>query len=330
MIILSTTADVIRLVTTSANALDVHASWVDNQAATATPYTPGRSNTAIAAAATTTVLGSPAAATQRQLKKFMACARGGANTVTVEFYDGTTAFRQMQVALAVGEALEYEDLAGWIVRDGTGSIKTTGLGPGRLIRAPQVLTSGTSYNPPAGCNGIMVELVGAGGGGGGVAAAAAGQIALAVGGGSGGYAARFYANPPAACTYAIGAAGVAGNNAGAVAGTGGATTFTDGTTLVTANGGIGAPASIATGTTDVWSLGGAGAAISTNGNVNQGGQPGDPANRCVNTGLANQGISGSGGPGPWGGQGIGRITTGAGNNAVANSGAGGGGALALA
>ncbi|HET6280546.1 MAG TPA: hypothetical protein VFH73_06255, partial [Polyangia bacterium] len=117
MIILTGAADVIRLVTTSANALDVHVSWVDNQTATATPYTPGRTNTAIAAAATTTVLAAPAPSTQRQVKKVMACARGGANTVTVEFFDGTTAFRQLQVTLASGETLEYEDLCGWSVRD---------------------------------------------------------------------------------------------------------------------------------------------------------------------------------------------------------------------
>jgi hypothetical protein len=130
MIILSGTSDVIRLVTTAAVALDVHASWVDNQTATATPYTPGRTNTAITTATTTTVLAAPAASTQRQLKKLMANARGGANTVTVEYFDGATAFRQLQVALLTGESIEYEDLAGWAIRDANGVLKTIGAGGG--------------------------------------------------------------------------------------------------------------------------------------------------------------------------------------------------------
>ena len=204
--------------------------------------------------------------------------------------------------------------------------------PGRLL-AIQVLTTGTvSYAKTAGTTMAWVRGWGAGGGGGGVAAAAAGQISMAVGGGGGAYFERLYTALGAGpFTVAVGGGGVAGANTGALAGGGGNTTFTDGTTLCTALGGQGAPAFIATGTTAVMNLGGAGAAIATNGQINRGGAHGGPCWRVVNTGLANQGLSGDGAPGPLGGgQGQGRITSGAGNSATANSGAGGGGALALA
>lgn len=331
MIILSATADIIRVVTASANAVHVHASWVDNQVATATPYTPGRTNTSIASAATTTVLASPAASTQRQLKKLIISSAGGTgNTVTVQFFDGSAAYQIISVTLAFGETLEYEDLAGWLVHDATGALKTTGVGGGRLIRAPQVLTSGTTYNPPAGCNSIVVECIGGGGGGGGTVLAGAGLCAMGGGGGGGGgYARRYYANPPQGCTIAIGAAGVAGANTGALAGNGGATTFTDGTTLMTANGGTGSPAQIAAGAAAAVTLGGAGAVISTNGNVNWAGTEGENGLRFA-AGAANQGLGAGGGPGPMGGGGgASRITSGNGNNAVANTGGGGGAALAL-
>lgn len=322
MIILATVSDVIRLVTSSANALDVHASWVDNQTATATPYTPGRTNTAIAAAATTTVLAAPAASTQRQLKKLTACARGGANTVTAQFFDGTTAYQALSVALASGETLEYEDGAGWLVRDATGALKTTGVGPGRLIRKPQVLTAGTTYNPPAGCNAIRVRLLAGGGGGGGTTSVAV-SAAVGAGGASGGYAEKYYANPPAACTYAIGAGGTAGAATGGTGGTGGNTTFTDGTTLVTANGGLGGTGE-AGGTVAAAVLGGAAPAVSTNGDLNGTGAPGQQGNRI--TGLV--GGSGAGASSPFGGGGNGLIAQGAGN-AATGFGSGGGGGCTL-
>jgi hypothetical protein len=123
MIVLSTTSDIIRVVTSAALALDVHVSFVDN---TASSYTPGRQNTAIVTAATTTVAPAPAASTQRGLKEISAVARGGANTVTVEYFDGSVAYRLASVALAAGERLEYEDANGWRVIASDGALKTIG------------------------------------------------------------------------------------------------------------------------------------------------------------------------------------------------------------
>ena len=65
MIILSSTSDVIRIVTSHAALVEVHASYVDLNGTTVTP---GRTNTIINTAATTTVVAAPGASTVRNLK----------------------------------------------------------------------------------------------------------------------------------------------------------------------------------------------------------------------------------------------------------------------
>ena len=109
---------------------------------------------------------------------------------------------------------------------------------GRLLRAPQLLTSGTSYTTPADCTSIYVEAVGAGGGGGG--GSGSGTASQGAGGGGGGGTASklFTVTPSTAYTYAIGAAGSAGAS-GASGGAGGNTTFTVGATTATGGGGGG-------------------------------------------------------------------------------------------
>lgn len=98
---------------------------------------------------------------------------------------------------------------------------------GLLIRAPQILTSGTSYTTPSNCTKIYVECVGGGGGGGAPGPAAGG------GGGGGGYSAKYFTvTASTAYTYSIGAGG-------AQATSGGNTTFTVGATTITGGGGGG-------------------------------------------------------------------------------------------
>lgn len=198
--------------------------------------------------------------------------------------------------------------------------------PGHL-KSFQILISGTTYTRPAGVSQILVELWGGGGGGGGSAIGTAANAGCGGGGGSGGYARRFYNPAPASGTFAIGAGGAAGANTGAAAGNGGSTTFTDGTTLVTALGGTGAPAQFAVGATAAIGLGGAGAAASTNSNLSGGsGQAGGCAIRISGT----AGVQGGGGGSTsLGGGGQERVTQGTGNAAIANSGSGGGGAVAI-
>lgn len=202
--------------------------------------------------------------------------------------------------------------------------------PGRgLVRVPGlamdvvVLTGSGTYTPPPGST-IIVEGRGGTGGGGGAIAAAAGNMSIASGGGTGGGFRKKYVNP-GACTYACGAAGAAGANTGAVAGTGGDTTFTDGTTLCTAKGGVGAPAGIGNTAANGVVVGGAGGAISTGGDQNWGGQQGYSAMCTGGGGVAGRAISGGGG-GLGGGDGLGAAGAG---TAAKSVGGGGGGALAL-
>lgn len=194
--------------------------------------------------------------------------------------------------------------------------------PGALIRAPQVLITGTSYAKPAGCRAILVELVGGGGGGGGAGGGVAAQGASGSGGGAGGYARKYYdvsalAGP---FTYAVGQGG-AGGLATPAAGTAGtASTFTDGTTLVTANGG-GAGQLMAVGAGALIARGGRGAAVSTNGNLNTKGNAGAPGIRLSGT----IGVGGNGAPGFMGGGGNGSVSTGLDDSPNAPGGGGEGG-----
>jgi len=108
---------------------------------------------------------------------------------------------------------------------------------GRLLRAPQILTSGTSYTTPASCSSIYVEAVGGGGGGGGSSGSNSSS-----GGGGGGYSSKYFSvSASTSYTYAIGAAGTAGAS-GSAGGTGGTTTFTVSATTISAAGGTGGQA----------------------------------------------------------------------------------------
>lgn len=102
---------------------------------------------------------------------------------------------------------------------------------GSLIRAPQILTTGTSYTTPAGCTGIYVEAVG-GGGGGRLGQSTNGNEISGAGGGAGAYCAHYFSvSANTAYSYAIGAGGTVNG------GNGGDTTFTVGAVTITAGGG---------------------------------------------------------------------------------------------
>lgn len=104
---LTGTSDLVRVVTTSSAPLDVQASWADQ---TTTAFTPGRTNTSISSATTTTVVASPGASTQRAVTSLKLFNRHAttAQGVTVEHTDGSTAVRCWAGTLAAGEHLEYD------------------------------------------------------------------------------------------------------------------------------------------------------------------------------------------------------------------------------
>jgi hypothetical protein len=114
MLLLTSTSDLIQVVTGQAvTAIDVHASWVDYASGTVTP---GRTNTpSITTATTTTIVGSPAASTQRNAKTINIRNRDGSLScdVTVKHTDGTNNLELLKVALGAGETLEYIEGVGW-------------------------------------------------------------------------------------------------------------------------------------------------------------------------------------------------------------------------
>ena len=248
---------------------------------------------------------------------------GAASATTVNKITITSPATGATLTISDGKTLTVSNTAD-VSGTNTGDQTITG----RLVSV-QVLTngSGATYTKPAGVAAIVVEGWAAGGGGGGVAATSAGQASLAAGGGSGGYFCHRYSAMAGTGTYTVSnAGGTAGGASTSSGGTGSDTTFTDGSTLLTAKGGVGAAAGLATAAATGVIIGGAGGAISTNGNIrNIGGTGGSVAIR-TGTGGANTCYSGAGG-GPNGGDG--RGTSGAGQDAK-GPGGGGGGALGLA
>jgi len=121
MLLLNSTADVLRLVTgAAANSIDVHASWVDLSGATVTP---GRQNTVITTAATTTVVPAPGASTTRNLKGLYVTndSAGTSCSVAVEHFDGTNTVEIIQFNLLPGENMAYREDGSWVHRDAQGA-----------------------------------------------------------------------------------------------------------------------------------------------------------------------------------------------------------------
>ena len=123
MILLTSTSDLIQVITGGALAVDVHASWVDLNAGSVTP---GRTNTAISTATTTTVVASPGASTQRTLKTLVIRNKSvSPDAVTVQHYDGATTVQLIKIAaLPSGSVLSYNEGAGWSVISAAGSLQT--------------------------------------------------------------------------------------------------------------------------------------------------------------------------------------------------------------
>lgn len=191
---------------------------------------------------------------------------------------------------------------------------------GQLIRAPQILTSGTSYTTPSNCTAIYVEAVGGGGGG--------GNGTNNVGGAGGGaYCAKYFTvTGSTAYTYAIGSGGASINTSSANGNSGGNTTFTVGATTITAGGGSGGTQ--AAGGSPVAIAGGSGG-TATNGDINI---PGGDGQASYNNGTANFSVNGSGGNSIWGIGGAGQIRPNAANPSTTgtsgkNYGGGGSGAF---
>lgn len=121
MLLLNSTSDVVRIVTSAAaNSIDCHASWIDLNGSTVTP---GRQNTVITTATTTTIVPAPGAGTTRNLKGlYVTNDSTGTNcTVTVDHFDGTNQVELISFVLLPGENLGYREDGSWVHRDASGA-----------------------------------------------------------------------------------------------------------------------------------------------------------------------------------------------------------------
>ena len=121
MLLLTSTSDSVRLTTSAATStIEVHASFVDMSGAT---ITPGRANTRITTATTTTIVDSPAASTQRNVKAIYVTNNStGTNCIVgVEHFDGTNSVELMQFVLLPGENMGYREDGSWVHRDSQGA-----------------------------------------------------------------------------------------------------------------------------------------------------------------------------------------------------------------
>ncbi len=121
MLLLTTTSDVVRVVTSAAaNSINCHASWMDTNGTTVTP---GRQNTIISTATTTTVVPSPGSGVTRNLKGLYITndSVGTSCIVSVDHFDGTTQVELISFIMLPGENLGYREDGSWIHRDAQGA-----------------------------------------------------------------------------------------------------------------------------------------------------------------------------------------------------------------
>jgi hypothetical protein len=119
MLLLTSTSDIIRLVTGSAADVDAHVSYVD---ISGTTVTPGRLNTPpIVTATTTTIATSPAASTQRNIKALYIhnASTTVSTTVVVQHFDGTTSVDLVNCTLLPDEHLNLNENGSWVHRSAT-------------------------------------------------------------------------------------------------------------------------------------------------------------------------------------------------------------------
>jgi hypothetical protein len=121
MILLTSTSDLVTVTTGGTQTIHVHASWVG---LSGTTVTPARQNTIITTATTTTVVPSPAASTQYNLKTLVIENTDAANadTITVKHTDGTNNVTLVSLSLAAGNVLMWTEDTGWSLVTAAGTL----------------------------------------------------------------------------------------------------------------------------------------------------------------------------------------------------------------
>lgn len=122
MLILSSTSDIIRITTSASGDIKAHISWVDLTTATGA-VSPGRQNTAITTATTTTIAAAPSSGVVRNIKHINITNKSssGSNTIAVEHTDGTEPVELMKFILLPGENMIFNEEGRWAHRDAQGA-----------------------------------------------------------------------------------------------------------------------------------------------------------------------------------------------------------------
>jgi hypothetical protein len=147
VLLLTSTSDKVQVVTGQAADIEVHASWMDNNAGT---ITPGRTNTAsITSATTTDVVAAPASSVQRNVKHLNITNNHASQScvVSVVHTDGTNAEELMEVTLLAGENLVLDAMGRWAHHDANGGIYMA-IGPAATQADQEAATSTTSFVTP--------------------------------------------------------------------------------------------------------------------------------------------------------------------------------------
>lgn len=170
MLLLTSTSDIVRVVTGAASTITVHVSWVDNASGT---ITPGRANYSITTAATTTIVPSPGAGVQRNVRTIFITNNNAtvASVVEVQQFDGTTSAELMGVTVYPGENLILDETGVWHHHNAQGGEFTAQATPPILFNnssstvsagfATDTLLAGSSILMPSGISiaGIQYEVV---------------------------------------------------------------------------------------------------------------------------------------------------------------------------
>jgi hypothetical protein len=168
MLLLTSTSDAVQLITGAAGTIAVHASYVDNATGT---ITPARTNTpTISTATTTTIVASPAASTQRNVKlvNIFNTHATVANACTLQHTDGTNVVVLWKGTLKPNESVSLNE-AGDCVYTNAQGIEVVASTNGNLLFANSASTvsagyaadtylAGSGVTLPAGVNNAGVQV----------------------------------------------------------------------------------------------------------------------------------------------------------------------------
>jgi hypothetical protein len=123
--LLTSTADLVQIITGSAANIDVVAEYADLAAGVVSV---GRQLTKIPTATTTTIVGSPGASTARKVKELLISNNHATNpcVVTIQQYDGTNTVIIESINLLAGERIGYRESTGFTLIGADGVDKLTG------------------------------------------------------------------------------------------------------------------------------------------------------------------------------------------------------------